>query len=134
MSDEEKIISEFTESEYKWGFVTDIEEEDFPKGLNEDIIREISKKKNEPDWLTDWRLKAYKNWQKMVEPKWPKVKYPEIDFQDIRYYSAPKKKPQLESLDEVDPDWNIPIDIFGTIIFEFDVPKALIWVNELLWA
>lgn len=104
MTDENKIISEVTESEYKWGFVTDIEEEEFPKGLNEDVVRAISAKKNEPEWLTEWRLKAYRNWLTMIEPKWSKVKYPEIDFQDMRYYSAPKKKPQLASLDEVDPE------------------------------
>ncbi len=104
MNDENKVISEVTDSEYKWGFVTDIEAEDFPKGLNEDIVRAISVKKNEPEWLTEWRLKAYRNWQKMVEPKWAKVKYPEINFQDIIYYSEPKKKPQLSSLDEVDPE------------------------------
>jgi len=104
MTDENKIINEVTESEYKWGFVTDIEEEEFPKGLNEDIVRAISAKKDEPDWMTEWRLKAYRHWQTMIEPKWPKVKYPEIDFQDIRYYSAPKKKPELDSLDEVDPE------------------------------
>ncbi len=104
MSDENKIISEVTESEYKWGFVTDIEEEGFPKGLNEDVVRAISAKKDEPEWLTDWRLKAFRNWQTMIEPKWSKVKYPEIDFQNMRYYSAPKKKPQLASLDEVDPE------------------------------
>ena len=104
MTDENKIINEVTESEYKWGFVTDIEEEGFPKGLNEDIVRAISAKKDEPDWMTEWRLKAFRHWQTMIEPKWPKVKYPEIDFQDIRYYSAPKKKPELDSLDEVDPE------------------------------
>ena len=104
MSDENKIINEVTESEYKWGFVTDIEEEGFPKGLNEDIVRAISEKKDEPEWLTNWRLKAFRNWQTMIEPKWSKVTYPEIDFQDMRYYSAPKKKPQLASLDEVDPE------------------------------
>ena len=104
MSDENKVINELTDSEYKWGFVTDIEAEDFPKGLNEDIVRAISVKKNEPEWLTEWRLKAYRNWLKMTEPKWAKVKYPPIDFQDIIYYSEPKKKPQLESLDEVDPE------------------------------
>jgi Fe-S cluster assembly protein SufB len=65
-----KIIEEHTNSDYKWGFVTDIEEDEFPKGLNEDIIRQISAKKNEPEWMTDWRLKAYNNWLKMKEPKW----------------------------------------------------------------
>ncbi len=104
MSDENQIISEVTDSEYKWGFVTDIESEDFPKGLSEDVVRAISAKKDEPEWLTEWRIKAYRHWLTMVEPKWPKVKYPEIDFQDIRYYSEPKKKPQLASLDEVDPE------------------------------
>ena len=104
MSDENQIINEVTDSEYKWGFVTDIESEDFPKGLSEDVVIAISAKKDEPEWLTEWRLKAYRHWLKMVEPKWPKVKYPEIDFQDIRYYSEPKKKPQLASLDEVDPE------------------------------
>ncbi len=104
MTDENKVISEVTESEYKWGFVTDIEAEDFPKGLSEDVVRAISEKKDEPEWLTEWRLKAYRRWLTMVEPKWSMVKYPEIDFQDIRYYSEPKKKPQLASLDEVDPE------------------------------
>lgn len=104
MSDENKMISEVTDSEYKWGFVTDIEEEEFPKGLNEDVVRAISAKKNEPEWLTEWRLKSFKNWEKMIEPKWAKIKYPEVDFQSIRYYSEPKKKPQLASLDEVDPE------------------------------
>ncbi|VAX24882.1 Iron-sulfur cluster assembly protein SufB [hydrothermal vent metagenome] len=104
MSDENKVISEVTDSDYKWGFVTDIEEEEFPKGLNEDIVRAISAKKNEPEWLTEWRLKAYRHWLMMVEPKWAKVKYPEIDFQNIRYFSEPKKKPQLANLDEVDPE------------------------------
>jgi len=99
-----KIIEEHTDSDYKWGFVTDIEQDEFPKGLNEDIIRQLSAKKNEPEWMTEWRLKAYRNWLKMQEPKWAKVKYDDIDYQDLRYYAAPKKKPELESLDEVDPE------------------------------
>ncbi len=101
---DENLINEFTGSEYKWGFVTDIESEDFPKGLSEDIVRKISAIKNEPEWMTEYRIKAYKHWLTLKEPKWPNVKYPEIDFQDIRYYSAPKKQPQLDSLDEVDPE------------------------------
>ena len=101
---DEKLISEFTDSEYKWGFVTDIESDDFAKGLSEDVVRKISAIKNEPEWMTEYRVKAYKHWLTLKEPKWPNVKYPEIDFQDIRYYSAPKKQPQLESLDEVDPE------------------------------
>jgi len=101
---DEKLINEFTDSEYKWGFVTDIESDDFAKGLSEDVVRKISAIKNEPEWMAEYRVKAYKHWLTLKEPKWPNVKYPEIDFQDIRYYSAPKKQPQLESLDEVDPE------------------------------
>ena len=104
MSDEQKIIDDVTGSEYKWGFVTDIEEEEFPKGLNEGIVRLISKKKEEPEWMTEWRLKAFRHWLTLKEPKWPKVKYPEIDFQDMRYFAAPKMKPEYESMDEVDPE------------------------------
>jgi Fe-S cluster assembly protein SufB len=103
-SEDLKVINDLTSTEYKWGFVTDIESETVAKGLNEDIVRMISKKKNEPEWMTEWRLKAFRYWQKMVEPKWPNVKYPEIDYQNISYYSAPKQKPQLASLDEVDPE------------------------------
>lgn len=104
MTEEKKMLEDLTQSEYKWGFVTDIESETAPKGLNEDIVRFISKKKNEPEWMTEWRLKAFAKWKEMKEPKWAKVDYPEIDFQDMIYYSAPKKKPELESLDEVDPE------------------------------
>lgn len=89
---------------YKHGFVTEIESDSLPKGLNEDIIRAISAKKNEPDWMLEFRLKAYRHWLTMEEPRWPNVEYPTIDFQDIVYYSAPKKKPTHNSLDEVDPE------------------------------
>lgn len=104
LSDDMKILDQHIESEYKWGFVTEIETETVPKGLNEDVIRLISTKKNEPEWMTEWRLKAFRHWQKMEEPGWPNFKYPQIDFQDISYYSAPKQKPKLDSLDEVDPE------------------------------
>lgn len=104
MSDEMKIVDDITQSEYKWGFITDIESVTEAKGLNEDVIRLISKRKNEPEWMTEWRLKAYRHWLKMTEPKWPNVHYPQIDFQNISYYSAPKKKEKLNSLDEVDPE------------------------------
>jgi len=104
LSDDMKVLDELTSSEYKWGFVTDIDTETVPKGLNEDVIRLISKKKNEPDWMTQWRLKAFRYWQKMEEPHWPNVKFEPIDYQDISYYSAPKQKPQLNPLDEVDPE------------------------------
>jgi len=81
MSEQDQILDEVTGKEYKYGFVSDIEQETLPKGLNEDTIRFISKKKNEPDWLLEWRLKAYRHWLTMDEPKWPNVKYPPIDYQ-----------------------------------------------------
>lgn len=90
--------------EYKYGFVTDIEAETIPRGLSEDIVRIISAKKNEPEWLLEWRLKAYRHWLTMTEPEWANVVYPKMNYQDIIYYSAPKPKKKLESLDEVDPE------------------------------
>lgn len=104
MPDNDLILEEITSSEYKYGFVTDIEQETAPKGLNEDIVRFISAKKQEPEWMLEWRLRAFKEWLKMTEPTWPNVHYPTIDFQDIIYYAAPKPKQQLDSLDEVDPE------------------------------
>ena len=95
-------VQSVTEGAYKWGFETEIETEFAPKGLNEDIVRFISKKKDEPQWLLDWRLKAFAIWQKMEEPRWPAVTYPPIDYQDAYYYAAPKAGPK--SLDEVDPE------------------------------
>src|SRR5210317_2466866 len=88
---------------YKYGFVTDIESDKAPKGLNEDIIRFISAKKDEPDWMLDWRLNAYRYWLKMTPPDWAKLQIEPIDYQAIHYYAAPKQKKQLASLDEVDP-------------------------------
>jgi len=94
-----------TNREYKYGFVTDIESDTIPKGLSEDTVRLISAKKNEPEWMLEFRLKAYRGWLKMEEPKhWPNFEYPEIDFQNISYYSAPKQKPTKASMDEVDPE------------------------------
>jgi Fe-S cluster assembly protein SufB len=104
MSTEIKTIENLANSEYKYGFVTDIETDDAPKGLNEDIIKLISKKKNEPGWMTEWRLKAYKYWLTMKEPTWQNVSYPPIDYQDIRYYSAPKSQAKYKSLEEVEPE------------------------------
>jgi len=100
---DDALLESWAESEYKYGFVTDIEADAAPPGLNEDIVRFISEKKGEPSWMLDWRLKAYRHWQTMREPTWAKVGYPRINYQDIIYYSAPRKKPELESLDEVDP-------------------------------
>ena len=101
-------IAPLTNQEYKWGFVTDVNEDRAPKGLNEDIIRFISAKKNEPDFMLEWRLKAYRHWaslqQSDAEPKWANIKYCPIDYQSISYYSAPKQKANLKSLDELDPE------------------------------
>jgi Fe-S cluster assembly protein SufB len=104
MSSDTAILDEFTNRQYKYGFVSDVEAESAPPGLNEDIIRLISSKKNEPAWLLDWRLKAFKKWQEMEEPDWAFLNYPPIDYQKTIYYSAPKKKAALKSLDEVDPE------------------------------
>lgn len=101
---EDDLREELKTKEYEYGFYTDIESETFPKGLNEDIVRAISEKKNEPEWMTEWRLEAFKIWSEMIEPEWANVQYKKPDFQDIAYYSAPKKKPKLNSLDEVDPE------------------------------
>ena len=102
MPNEQKIIDSNLEKDYEYGFVTDIESETIPPGLDENVIRTISKKKKEPKWLLDWRLKSYRHWLKKKEPKWANIGYPDIDYQAISYFSAPKKK-ELASLDEVDP-------------------------------
>src|SRR5581483_6467271 len=108
MSTNVDTIRDLAQQEYKWGFVTDIESERIPKGLNEDIIRVISAKKHEPEFMLEWRLKAYRHWASLekaeAEPKWANVKYPQINYQDISYYSAPKQKTKLESLDQLDPE------------------------------
>ncbi len=104
MSDSSKTIEQWTEQDYKYGFHVDIDSDSAPKGLNEDVIRLISAKKNEPEFMLDWRLKAYRNWITMQEPDWSNVNYSPIDYQDIVYYSAPKShKPGPKKLDEVDP-------------------------------
>jgi Fe-S cluster assembly protein SufB len=104
MAEENQALKEFTEKEYEYGWSVDIETDELPKGLTEDTVRAISMKKNEPEWLLEWRLKAFRYWLSMEEPTWAHVHYPKIDFQDIIYYSAPKKKPEISSLDEVDAD------------------------------
>ncbi len=98
-----ETIEELVSQEYKYGFTTDIESETIAPGLSEDVVRIISKKKNEPEWLTEWRLKAYRMWLTMEEPRWPNLKYAKINYQSISYYSAPKQVKKLNSLDEVDP-------------------------------
>ncbi|HJS74933.1 MAG TPA: Fe-S cluster assembly protein SufB, partial [Vicinamibacteria bacterium] len=104
MSTSTDKIQELVDKQYAYGFVTEIEADTVPKGLNEEIVRIISEKKEEPSWLLDWRLKAYRHWLTMEEPKWQNVHYPPIDYQAIRYYSAPKVKVNPKSLDEIDPE------------------------------
>ena len=120
MSSESEVIDQFVEQEYKWGFYTDVETDTLPPGLNEDVIRHISAKKEEPEWLIDWRLKAFRHWQTMEEPRWPHVQYEPIDYQGISYYSAPgaKDKDRPKSLDEVDPKLLETYDKLGVPLHE----------------
>src|ERR671918_597468 len=113
MSTATETIEQLANREYKYGFVTDVEAETIPKGLTEDVVRLISQKKGEPEWLLEWRLKAFRLWLTMKEPGWQNVKYDPINYQDIVYYSAPKKKPVLNSLDEVDPEVKATFDKLG---------------------
>jgi len=112
------VLQNLVNQPYRHGFVTDIDADVAPKGLNEDIIRFISHKKNEPDWLLEFRLKAYRHWLTMTEPTWPNVEYPKIDFQDIIYYSAPKPKAKLASMDEVDPELRRTFEKLGVPLHE----------------
>src|SRR5215510_15781468 len=102
MSASTQTIEQLASRDYKYGFVTDVEQEAVPRGLTEDIVRLISAKKQEPAWLLEWRLKAYRAWLTMIEPKWGNLRYGPIDYRNIIYYAAPKKRPELQSLDEVD--------------------------------
>jgi Fe-S cluster assembly protein SufB len=120
--DQDKILEEVTQSDYKYGFVTDIEMDVAPKGLNEDIIRFISKKKNEPEFLLEFRLKAFRKWLEMDEPDWALLKIPPIDYQDIIYYAAPKEKKEIASLDEVDPEL---LDTFKKLGISLEEQKRL---------
>jgi Fe-S cluster assembly protein SufB len=113
MSTSTQVIQDLANREYKYGFFTDIEQEAVPRGLSEDTVRLISSKKQEPAWLLEWRLKAYRTWLTMTEPTWHNLKYGPIDYQDIIYYSAPKKKAALQSLDEVDPEIKRTFDRLG---------------------
>ncbi len=119
MSTPTDTIQEFANRDYKWGFHTDIDADSVPSGLNEDVIRLISEKKGEPDWLLQWRLTAYRNWLKLVEPAWSNVTYPPIDYQKIVYYSAPiSKRDGPESLDDVDPELRTMFDKLGISLAE----------------
>jgi Fe-S cluster assembly protein SufB len=116
----QKQVEDVT-GEYKYGFVTDIDMDMAPKGLSEDVIRFISAKKDEPQWMLDWRLKAYRAWQKMTEPDWAKVSFPKIDYQDAYYFAAPKKKEGPKSLDEVDPELLATYEKLGIPLKEQEV-------------
>jgi Fe-S cluster assembly protein SufB len=118
MKEELNALEQTVLNDYKYGFVTDIDTDIVPKGINETVIRLISAKKNEPGWMLDWRLKAYTQWQKMEEPKWPNVTYPPINYQDIIYYAAPKQKEQLKGLDELDPELRRTFEKLGISLDE----------------
>jgi Fe-S cluster assembly protein SufB len=118
MSTSTEVIEQLANTEYKYGFVTDVEQDIVPKGLNEDVVRLISNKKGEPQWLLDWRLKAYRVWLKMTEPTWQNVKYDPIDYQGISYYAAPKEKKTLGSMDEVDPEIRATFEKLGIPLIE----------------
>ncbi len=118
MSKENQVLEEFTSKEYEHGWNVDLEADEAPKGLSEDTVRFISAKKKEPTWLLEWRLKAYRQWEKMPEPTWPNVHYPKINYQDIIYYSAPKQKKSLSGLDEVDPELIKTFEKLGISITE----------------
>ncbi|MEC7262562.1 MAG: Fe-S cluster assembly protein SufB [Bacteroidota bacterium] len=119
---EEELKKELETKEYEYGFYTDIESDTLPKGLNEEIVIAISKKKDEPEWMTEWRLEAFRAWQEMEEPEWANVTYKKPNFQDISYYSAPNKKPKYDSLDEVDPEL---LDTFKKLGISLDEQKKL---------
>jgi Fe-S cluster assembly protein SufB len=118
MSTSTEVIEQLANTEYKYGFVTDVEQDIAPKGLNEDIVRLISSKKGEPAWLLEWRLKAFRAWLKMTEPNWQNVKYEPIDYQAVSYYAAPKEKKKLGSMDEVDPEIRATFDKLGIPLIE----------------
>ncbi|GAB5528214.1 MAG: Fe-S cluster assembly protein SufB [Roseivirga sp.] len=118
MSNDDQILEEFTSKEYEFGWTVDLEADEAPKGLNEDIVRFISAKKDEPEWLLAWRLDAFRKWKQMKEPTWPNVHYPKIDYQDIKYYSAPKKGATPKSLDEVDPELIATFEKLGISLTE----------------
>ncbi len=133
MSSTSDPIRDLAEREYKWGFVTDVEQDTVPPGLNEDVIRLISRKKDEPEWMLEWRLRAYRRWLEMREEdaRWAKVTFPAIDYQAISYYSAPKKKPQLQSLDEVDPEIRATFDKLGIPINEQKIMAGVVAVDAV---
>ncbi|MDJ1471404.1 Fe-S cluster assembly protein SufB [Cytophagaceae bacterium DM2B3-1] len=118
MSKDTQLLEDITQSEYKYGFETQIETESAPKGLSEDIVRFISEKKNEPAWMLEWRLKAYRQWLEMKSPEWANISFPPINYQDVIYYSAPKQKAKPKSLDEIDPELRATFEKLGISLNE----------------
>ena len=130
--EDEKSFDDLTEKDYKYGFVTDIEADALPPGLNEEIIKEISKRKNEPSWLTEWRLNAFNEWKKMDSPEWAKVDFPEIDYQSLIYYSAPKQKIDApKSLDDVDPELLETYEKLGIPLKEQEMLAGVVAVDAV---
>ena len=119
---EDDLREELKTKEYEYGFYTDIESDTFPIGLNEDIVKAISLKKEEPQWMTEWRLESFRAWKEMIEPEWANVNYVKPDFQAISYYSAPNSKPKYDSLDEVDPEL---LETFKKLGISIDEQKKL---------
>src|SRR3954447_23534839 len=117
--------------QYKYGFVTDVEMELAPKGLNEDIVRYISARKGEPGWMTEWRLDAYRRWKTMAEPTWARVDYPAIDYQDLYYYAAPKKNAAPKSLDEIDPEILKTYEKLGIPLREVEMLEGVVPANRI---
>ena len=130
--EDEKSFDDIADKEYKYGFVTDIESDTLPPGLNEGIVREISKRKNEPSWLTDWRLNAFREWEKMESPEWAKVDFPKIDYQSLIYYSAPKQKIDApKSLDEIDPELLETYEKLGIPLREQEMLAGVVAVDAV---
>ena len=130
--EDEKSFDELTDKEYKYGFVTDIESDSLPPGLNEEIVCEISRRKGEPEWLKEWRLKAFRAWQEMETPEWAKVEYPPIDYQALSYYSAPKQKIDApKSLDEVDPELLETYEKLGIPLREQEMLAGVVAVDAV---
>lgn len=128
---DDELLKELEQEEYKYGFTTDIEMDIAPKGLNEDTIRLISSKKNEPEWLLEWRLKAFRHFQAMTMPTWQNFEHPEVDFQDISYYAAPKPKKQLQSMDEVDPELLATFEKLGIPLDEQKMLAGVVAVDAV---
>ena len=131
LSESMQILEDQTNSDYKYGFTSDVEMEEFPMGLSEDIIRAISAKKNEPEFLLEYRLKAYRHWLTLEEPEWPNVDYPPVNYQDLIYYAAPKKKPKLNSLDEADPELIKTFEKLGIPLNEQKVLAGVVAVDAV---